>query len=411
MRKKILFLDMLTPKRIRTIQIAKQMGLQVVLAAPSLHREIRPYVDHFIKTDLQKKNELIKQLQREHAKRPFDGVISFWDRYVEMMAVVSAELGLSGNTLETAQCTRNKIKMREHLKKSGVPHPRFRKIKTLKALQTAAEYIGYPFIFKPVGACSSKGIFKIDDKDDLKTAFDKMKKTADPNCDKMFSYYAGEFMAEEFMDGKEFSVEGVADAGNFFFAGITKKWVETNYFHEVQHVFPAEIPEEDATTILNVTKKALESIGFRQGGFHVEVMLTEEGPKIVEINGRLGGDFITTHLVPLGHGVEIIEQALKVAIKEKVSLNPIYKKSACVHFLLPKYEGLLAAWHGLEEVKKMRGIKHLFLERHIGERVSFPPSKYGEFRLAAVISVENSEAESIQTAQQAATMLQPTIRL
>ncbi|WP_186338758.1 ATP-grasp domain-containing protein [Chromobacterium vaccinii] len=409
MSKQILIIDFVTPKRKNMLLAAKSIGLSIALAAKTLSSEIAEYVDRFIEVDVEDTDALLRVLEQEHREKKFDGVISFWDRYVEPCALIAARLGLPGNTPETAAKTRSKFLTRLALAEKNVPQPRFRVVKTLSDLMEAAEHVKYPFIFKPVGACSSKGIFKVEYGQNLADVFDKMLKVSSNPDDKMFQFYAGEFLAEEYMRGHEFSVEGVASFGVIHIAGVTEKWITPDNFTETQHLFPARLGEAQRTAIVDVAIQALTAIDYRQGAFHVELMNTAEGPKIVEINGRLGGDFITTHLVPLGLGIDISANSFLAALGEEVDLEKNFDKHAAVKFFIAETEGVLSEWAGEDAASAAPGVKELFIERKEGAPVTLPPKRYGEFRLAAVIAQGEDADETLDKVAYAISLLKPVI--
>ncbi len=393
--KQILFMDLPNPKRARALQVAKSLGYRLALASKNLPEASRPFVDRWIQVDPEDNQSLRACLQREHSLDPFHGVISFLDRYVEPMALISKDLGIPGNPLEAAKATRNKAFMRDLLEIHQVPRPRFRRVTTLKELQDAEVHVRLPFIFKPVGGASSKAIFKATSRAELPRVFQLMMDTANPEKDSIFRENTGQYLAEEFMVGREYSVEGVAQDGAYPIAGITEKWTTSDDFTETQHLFPARISAHEEQQMRAVTEAALRAIGFRVGGFHVELMLTSDGPKIVEINGRLGGDFITTHLVQLGRGIEILGEAIKAAVGDPIDLSPKYEKSSSVKFLIAQQEGQIQSWKGFESARQSAGIVDILIDREVGSLVRLPPKKYGEFRLAAVISQAESSDEAL----------------
>jgi biotin carboxylase len=131
-------------------------------------------------------------------------------------------------------------------------------------------------------------------------------------------------------------------------------------------------------------------------------MLTAAGPKIVEINGRLGGDFITTHLVQLGRGIEIIGEAIKSAVGDPIDLSARWEKASCVRFLISTREGRVRSWHGVDSTRRRPGIADVLIDREVGSPVRLPPKRYGEFRLAALISQAGSQEEALREAEIAA---------
>lgn len=404
-KKQILFLDLPNPKRARALQVAKSLGYRLALASQTLSDSARPYVDRWIQIDPGDTQALRECLRKEHAFDPFHGVISFLDRYVEPMALISIDLGIPGNTLKAARATRDKAFMRDLLEIHQVPRPRFRRVSTLEELKEAGVHVGFPLIFKPVGGASSKAIFKVTESSELPWVFKLMQETATPEKDALFKDCKGQYLAEEFMIGREYSVEGVAENGRYRIAGVTEKWTTPDNFTETQHLFPARLNPQDEERMRSVTEAALRAIGFQVGGFHVELMLTSEGPKIVEINGRLGGDFITTHLVQLGRGIEILGEALKATVGDPVDLSAKVEKASSVKFMIAQKEGQIQSWKGIESARRTTGIVDIVIDREVGSLVRLPPKKYGEFRLAALISQGESPKEALASVELAESRL------
>ena len=251
----------------------------------------------------------------------------------------------------------------------------FHIVSSYEDLIKAANYVGYPFIFKPVGSASSKDIFKVDKNTDLEKLYQTMLTASDPSIDLMFNFYPNIYIVEQFMAGNEFSVEGVASEGEIYFAGITEKWKEEKYFIEKKHLFPARLSHNHENLIYDVAKKALLAIDWKYGAFHLELILTENGPKIVEINGRLAGGYITTHLVELARGINIIKASYSAALGLPIDIEKKWEKSACVHFKFAHKEGILKAWNGKDNLANSPYIKDIIFEKNIGDLIRLPPKK------------------------------------
>ncbi|MDT3427673.1 biotin carboxylase [Paenibacillus forsythiae] len=400
MGKNILFFNATYIKKILTLKSAKDLGLQVSVVGPDLPEWSKPYVDHFIKANTYDMDETIAEIKNKHESLQFHGVITFWDRDVVPVAITAQTLGLKGSRIEAAERARNKAKMRESLKFADVPHPKFERFTSWEELYRAATNMTYPLIIKPVGASASKGIFKVPHSGALYQLFEKLVKSATPDNDIMFSFYRNEYIVEEFMDGQEVSVEGVIADGSIYFAGITEKWTD-DFFEEYQHAFPARLTKALGDEILEVTRKGIEALELDNCGFHAEVMITGEGCKIVEINGRLGGDFITTHLVPLAKGINITEANLLAVLGGKFSFSPTRNKGACVKFLIAEKEGIVKEWQGAESVRNMPGVIDFVVEKQPGDYVGLPPSKFHDSRIAYVITEGEDTGAAIENAENA----------
>ncbi len=400
MNKHILFFNATYIKKISTLETAKDLGLKVSVVGPELPGWSHPLVDHYICANTYQMDETIPVLKEAAKENPFDGVITFWDRDVVPVAVTAEEFNLKGSPVEAAERARNKWKMRHCLNHAQVPHPNYHRFTNWNELYHASVEMEYPLIIKPVGASASKGVFRIEKPEDLYHAYQDMLNAAIPENDKMFSFYQNEYLVEEFMNGQEVSIEGVISDGVIHFAGVTEKWTD-RYFEEYQHAFPARLSEDVERELFNITSDGIKALGLDHCGFHAEIMITEKGCKIIEINGRLGGDFITTHLVPLAKGIDITRANLLAVLGEKISFVASKRRAACVRFLIADREGVIEKWEGVESIKDMPGVVEFVLEKQQGDNVGLPPEKFHDSRIAYVITEAEDTEKAITYAEDA----------
>lgn len=83
------------------------------------------------------------------------------------------------------------------------------------------------------------------------------------------------------------------------------------------HCQPSAFSEEIKTAIETVAVQAIRAVGIGNGPVHVEMKVTQDGPKMIELGARMGGDFITTHLVPLSTGIDMMKLVIENACGEK----------------------------------------------------------------------------------------------
>lgn len=381
MSRAILFVNVSDNHNLVKIEAAKNLGVKVFLIAPHLPDWAKAIVDKFIQADTINFAETISVLKEEYKETPFDGVITILDKSVELVAAIAEEFKLPGSSLAAATTVKHKYKMREALKRSEVPHPKFQLVKTFKDLQNAANTIGFPLIFKPVAASTSVAVFKLNNQAELEDAFALMS-----TCDRVsFWLYADEYIAEEFMAGQEVSVEGIINQSQVHFAGITKKFVEKPGFTEWMHCFPYEPEPEVCSSIYKVVEKAIHAVGINNCAFHVEVMLTSEGPKIVEVNSRMAGGFVSSHLVPLASGINLAQASIQTALGEPIELKATKNKFACERNLFATEKGTIMDWKHVEEMSNQPGVRDFKILRQVDELVTVPPQGYDHL-LCAVIT-------------------------
>ncbi len=335
--------------QVPAIEKAIDMGLEVIAVdidsnalgfkIPDVKKEIISTID-------------IESVMSAAEKHNIDAIMTLAsDMPIMTVAKVSKKLGLVGVDLDTAIKATNKSKMRESLKSFGVPVPLFYKVDSLDKCIKAVNKIkdkGYKCILKPADNSGSQGIVLLPDFNEktINIAYNYSKNNS---RDKIV-------MVEEFMEGPEVSVETISVDGKCNIIQITDK-ITTGapYFVEMGHSQPSQLPDSIKDKIKEITIAANKAIGIISGPSHTEIKITQNGPKIVEIGARLGGDNITTHLTPLSTGVDMVESCIKIALGETPDIRIKYDKASAIRYF-DQSHGRIKSIRGVEEASKLPGI-------------------------------------------------------
>lgn len=360
MKKKLMILGA-SILQIPAIKKAKEMGLDVIVvdmnpnaigfSVPDIKKEIISTVD----------SSAILQSAKKHR---IDGIMTLaTDMPMRVVAEVAGNMGLVGIDQETALKATNKAEMRKALRDAGVPIPQFFKVTNENEYNEVVKNFDVPIIVKPLESSGSRGIFKINDirnEEQLKTAYEY--------CNNYSNN--GEIIVEEYMTGPEVSVETLSIDGRCHVIQITdKETTGAPHFVEIGHSQPTKSSKEIVAQIVEITKAANKAIGIKNGPSHTEIIITSEGPKIVEIGARLGGDNITTHLVPLSTGVNMVEATIRIALGEKPNIKKKWRKGAAIRYFNQK-PGVVKKIEGIEYAEKINGIKQVSVVHGVGERVN-----------------------------------------
>ncbi len=369
------------------IEKAKEMGLEVVAV------DMNPEAIGFSVNGVIK--EIISTIDTpailEAAKRhKIDGIMTLAsDMPMQSVAVVSHEMGLVGINEDTALKATNKAYMRDALKAAGIPIPMYFRVKGKDAFIEAVDRIrtaGYKCIVKPADNSGSRGVDLLKEDTDLNSAY---------NYTVQYSR-GGEIVVEEYMEGPEVSVETLAVEGNVHVIQITDKLTTgAPYFVEMGHSQPSQLSAETKKRIAEVTIVANKAIGIKNGPSHTEIKVTKDGPKIVELGARLGGDCITTHLVPLSTGVNMVECTIRIALGEKPDLEAKWNKGSAIRYLKTG-TGIVKKITGVEEAENIEGVVQVSIVHGVGEQVGEIKSSVD--RTGFVIT----QAEDAQTAVEVA---------
>ena len=300
----------------------------------------------------------------EAAKRhQINGIMTLAsDMPMQSVAVVSRELGLVGISVDTALKATNKAFMRDALKEADVPVPLYYRVNGRESFKNAVEKVknaGYKCIVKPADNSGSRGVNLLKEDADLDRAYEY---TLDYSR-------GGEIVVEEYMEGPEVSVETLAVDGDVHVIQITDKLTTgAPFFVEMGHSQPSQLSKATRKSIAEVAIAANKAIGIKNGPSHTEIRVTKEGPKIVELGARLGGDCITTHLVPLSTGVNMVECSIRIALGEKPDLEPKWNKGAAIRYLKTG-TGTVREIKGIEEAESIPGVIQVSIVHDVGERV------------------------------------------
>lgn len=398
MNKKIMILGA-SILQLPAIQQAKAMGYHVIAV------DMNPDAVGFQESGIEK--EIISTIDIpavvEAARRHnIDGVMTLAsDMPMRSVAAVAKELGLVGITDDTALKATNKAVMRQALKEHNVPIPKFFRVASAEAYSEAVKQFHCAFIVKPADNSGSRGIFKIEDLSDeqaIKQAYEYSRQHS----------RNGDVVVEEYMSGPEVSVETLTVNGQCHVIQITDKLTTgAPHFVEMGHSQPTKHDEATAQRIRDVAIAANKAIGITNGPSHTEIIVTEEGPKIVELGARLGGDCITTHLVPLSTGVNMVECCIKIALGEEPDIYPKFSKGSAIRYFQQK-AGLIKDIVGVDKAQEIEGINQISIVYGIGERITGIDSSAA--RMGFVIAQGQNANQAIKSCEKARTLIRVDIQ-
>ena len=389
MHKKIMILGA-SLLQLPAIEKARELGLETIVAdmnpkaigfdVPGVIKEIISTID-------------IPAIVEAAKRHKIDGIMTLaTDMPMRAVAAVAKEMGLVGISADTALKATNKAEMRAALQADGVPIPKFFKVTNEEEYLEAVKQFAVPFIVKPADSSGSRGIFEVAD-----ITNQKMIDEAYQYC-KPYSGN-GDVVVEEYMNGPEVSVETLSVDGICHVVQITDKLTTgAPHYVEMGHSQPTRLGEETAEKIAEVAKAANKAIGIKNGPSHTEIIVTKDGPKIVELGARLGGDNINTHLVPLSTGVNIVECCIKIALGEAPDIEPKWEKGSAIRYF-QQHAGIVKSVEGIDEAKNLPGVQQISIVHGVGEEITEITSSGS--RMGFVIAQDENAEKAIADCEQA----------
>ena len=383
------------------IQKAKEMGLDVIAV------DMNPEAVGFQVKDIRK--EIISTIDipevMQAAKRhKINGIMTLAsDMPMRTVAAVAEEMNLVGIDYDTAIKATNKAEMRIALRKNNVPIPMFFRVKTKEEFNQAVQAIknsGYRCIVKPADNSGSRGIDLLDnyELETMNRAYEYGK----------HSSRSGDLMVEEFMEGPEVSVETLSISGRCHVIQITDKLTTgAPYFVEMGHSQPSQLSEEIKKQICKIAIDANRAIGIKDGPSHTEIKVTKDGPKIVELGARLGGDNITTHLTPLSTGVDMVKCCIEIALGQTPDLQVKKNRGSAIRYF-QQHAGIVEKIEGINKAKNIQGVVQISIVHGVGEKIT--DIKDSGSRMGFIIAQNESAKIAIQSCEKAYECLEVKIR-
>lgn len=331
-----------------------------------------------------------------HAQRPFDVAVSFQEMGVHNAALVCDRLGIRGNPLRPVALTRDKSSMRRHLRDAGIESIPFLQSDDAAELARFGDTVGWPIIVKPNSGAGSAQIHKLSGPDGLEAALAAI-----------VEHYPGQLpIAEKFITGQEISVEAITWEGRHHLLAITGK-ITTGapHFVETGHNMPAPLDAQLSARIHDLTLRFLDSIGHRYGPSHTEMILGEDGPRIIESHTRTGGDFIF-QMVEQVTGVDMFAATLRGFLGDFPEPSGRQDGAAAVRYLtLP--EGTVASVEGVAEAAAAPGVLRCDVALEPGTKVGAFTSS--DERYGCIVAKGASLEQAMANAEQALATVQVTV--
>lgn len=282
------------------IERAKLLGFNTILIDPNKSAIAHNIADEFYQVpgdDFEKTLNIAKKFKVKGL------ITAASDHPLLMMSKIAKKLKLPFPEYKSVDLVLDKWKFKRILKEADVLHANGFIINNLNDINILLNKLCFPVIIKPVKGSGSKGVYKCQNNLDLLSFAE----------DAIYFSKNGKLLIEEYIEGDEISVEGIVYENKVEIIQITDKIVShPPYNVELGHIQPSKFQyrREEIRTIL---QKIVDLTKLNNCPIHPELKINRHGIYIIELGPRLGGDYITSHLVPLSTGINMEEQVIKMA--------------------------------------------------------------------------------------------------
>jgi biotin carboxylase len=281
-----------------------------------------------------------------------DGLATYLDAGMVGYAAVAAALSLPFHSATTAAALTDKARQRQVLADAGLPMPVCRVIAPDQAeptLATIESEVGWPAILKPRSAQGSRYTFLARDRAELARLLEAL---GSGRPEMVLEGYLADDPARVDGDYAAYvSVESVVAAGQVSHLALTGRFPLAENFRETGFFIPAALDEAEQREVLALATAAIEALDIRIGCLHTEVKFTPEGPRIIEVNGRVGGG--VPEMLERAAGIPLLQLTLRVSLGEEIRIDgPVATDRIGYRLFLqpPAVSATVAAIEGVERV-------------------------------------------------------------
>ncbi|MFB9462711.1 ATP-grasp domain-containing protein [Streptomyces cinereospinus] len=324
-----------------------------------------PYVKGFHRIDPDDSEELLRVAREESP----DGVLTYDEALVESTAEIGRALGVPHTDPEAVRRCKDKSALRACLTEAGLGPVRFAVAHDVDAARAAAAGIGYPVVLKPRALGGSIGVVRVDDEPQLVAAFTVAAEAS--ASDGTTSRIAG-VLVEEYLDGPEFSADCATWQGVTTPVVVAEKAVGfAPYFEELGHIVPPA-PHPGLDEALSLVVDAHKAAGLDNLVTHTEFRLTGRGPRIIEINVRLGGGLIPL-LGTLAQGTDLAGASADIAVGRQPDLPGARTGVAAISMLYPRQDMRVDRVRLARDTDAYPGLDRFVTFLPAGTEVRLPP--------------------------------------
>ncbi|MGW0633135.1 ATP-grasp domain-containing protein [Streptomyces sp. NPDC002758] len=284
-----------------------------------------------------------------------------------------------------------KATTRHLLAKHGVPSAQSHLVEDADRAVAWASRLGYPVVVKPRGLAGSAGVLRADSDEDVRAAY---------HCALVDSVLGLEdwavpgVLVEEYLSGPEISAETVVlSRDQVRIVAVTRKSLGPEpQFQEIGHSVDAADPLLTDPELVRVVTAAVQARGFSRGVMHVELRLTADGPRVIEVNGRPAGDLIPL-LVERATGVNLPQALAALAVGDIPDLTPARSEAAAIRFLYPEHTGHIERLDVHGAIQDQLWLERLVWAREVGTQVTAPPRASIDDRIAHWVVTGSTAAD------------------
>jgi biotin carboxylase len=379
------------------IRKAQELGLHVVVSDGNSQAPGFAFADDTIIASTYDAEATWKAVQEyQQSNRRIDGVICVAADVPYTVAYIADKLKSAGIPLQSALLSMDKLAMKEKFREQGIPIPWFCQVKSAEEVTNHFKQHN-ELIIKPVDSRGARGVQRVNQQSNIDEAFAEAKENSP----------SGRVMIEEFLSGHQISTESVifneleSTPG---FSDRNYEFIEKFAPHIIENggTMPSTLCKSDREAISDLAIAAGRALGVTRGTVKGDMILTPEGPKIIELATRLSGGWFATNQITLATGIDLVKMAIRIAINEPIEVPekyPVCNYGVAIRYFFP-IPGRVVSISDSANLLKQDWVCKYDLYVKVGDTIESVTNHTK--RAGYVIAIGKDRAEAVQRAEQIA---------
>lgn len=379
------------------IQKLKKLGLKIV----ALHQEknwAKDYIDDWILADTYNHEQAlfkVKDYLKDGSKK-INGAITFWEDDILLTSKIIDQFNFIGIPYKTAAKCRNKYLFRQFCQQNKINAPRHRLIHTFKDLSLITKDFQFPLVIKPAFGASSAYVVKVNNQQELNKSFNYIKNNISAKTESALTD-GFEIFVEEYLYGLEVDVDVLIQNSQIVYYSISDNFNKNRgqFFVDSGQGLPSNLPANQQADLLNLIKDILNKLAIKNACLHFEAKATPKGPYPLELNLRMGGDYVYFYNKSV-YGIDLIASVAKIATG--VNLAPMLNLTPQKHIigwdLHPNFSGRLIKLNINQKLKQQKYLEQINIYKKINDQILVPPLGFEHLGWLTVSGQSFSQAKN-----------------
>jgi biotin carboxylase len=378
-------------------EAAERLGVEVRVGTDRCHQLENPWGDEALAVHFERPREAAEEIVRVLRGSPPDAVLALGDRAAPTAAYAAQAFGIPGNSPESVEACRNKLRQRQVLSAAGVAVPEFFAFSTVHELSHVLPRVRFPCVVKPLTLAASQGVVRANDPQEFEQAVERIRTLlTSPEIQILREPVLDHLLVEKYIPGKEVAIEGLLDGGRLRVFAIFDKPdpLEGPYFEETIYVTPSRLPEETQKRLVDCAARTVRALGLTTGPLHAEFRVNADGPWVLEAAPRPIGGLCSRALRFGAERISLEELLVRHALGLGGSDLEREELASGVMMIPVPRSGIFDGVEGTEEAEKIVGVDEIRITARLRDYVAAWPegSSYLGFIFARAKSPEEVES-------------------